>query len=358
MLGIIGSIAKDFVAVTPQSIFQTIAPKPDQIVSSPRFYAPSVHIKEGGTGANIAYAFGEAVKLMSNDKVSRAALFGACAIARYNKIQDTAHERPSVDYGFVMHSTKEDAQAIILTDCENEQINTFHPGAMEDSIHSNAHIAGPFSYAIVSPSSKDAMLDGIDKFHAAGAKVFFDPGQASGLFDEADLCNILNSGKVFGLFCNQAEILNILDKLHLNDAYELADRVKLIIVTKGADGVEFLWNAPNNQQGHLHVPAATVQRSLLVDPTGAGDAFRGGFFATALVWDSKLNNWWDWQEQGDERFVKCLVACAEQGAIMAKHCVMHDGPQGYVAKDPEVIREELWAAIEANPVVVDGADLK
>lgn len=348
MLAIIGSIAQDYVAVTPETIFDKIAPKPDQINDSPSFFAPTMYIKEGGTGANIAYAYQATAQAIGH--LSHAVLFGACSATRKAKLDGLGHT--AVDYSKVFVSDKHDAQAHIITDPTNAQITAFHPGAMDDSIRSHELMVGDFKLALVSPSSKDAMLDAIDRLHASGAKVFFDPGQALGLFSADDLEDLFMSDKVYALICNHNEILEILSKLGHTDTLILSERVPLVIVTKGADGIDFVWTTPE-QDRILNIPATPVRDQDIVDPTGCGDAFRGAFMLTALNWMSQLKeDWLDWRTTDDERFVKCIANCAETGAAVARRCLMQDGPQGYLEKDVAGIRDELVEICTRHPIDV------
>jgi adenosine kinase len=351
MLAIIGSIAQDYVAVTPDTIFNKIAPKPDQINDSPVFYAPSMYIKEGGTGANIAYAYNVAAQSIGHQH--SAVLFGACSSARHRKMSALGHM--AVDYSKVFLSDKLDAQCHIITDPTNAQITAFHPGAMEDSLRSHEKMFGDFRLALVSPSSKDAMLDAIDRLHASGTKVFFDPGQALSLFTADDLEDLFMSGKVYALICNHHEILSILETLNLKDSLELTPHIPLVIVTKGPDGIDFLWTADQHER-IVHVPAAPIEASEIVDPTGCGDAFRGGFMLVARNWMHTLQeDWLNLRTTDEERFVKCLTACAEIGAAVARLCLKHDGPQGYFEKDVAGIRDELVQICVRHPIEVSGS---
>jgi adenosine kinase len=54
---------------------------------------------------------------------------------------------------------------------------------------------------------------------------------------------------------------------------------------------------------------AAVPPKQIVDPTGAGDAFRGGFL-------TGYSRGWDWN------------TCAQMGALTATYCLEADGPQG------------------------------
>ena len=87
-------------------------------------------------------------------------------------------------------------------------------------------------------------------------------------------------------------------------AQDISNRVKGLIITMGHEGSQ-VW--VEGQMTHVPpVPAADV-----VDPTGCGDAYRGG-----LLYG--LEKGWP------------LVRCAELGNRMGSHKIAHLGPQNYM----------------------------
>jgi adenosine kinase len=160
------------------------------------------------------------------------------------------------------------AQAIIITDSDNNQITAFHPGAMQ-SAHLTAVPAGrsDIRVGIVAPDGRDAMLQHAAQFAAAGIPFVFDPGQGLPMFNGDELNQFVSQATWVAvndyegrMLCDRTgKTLESLSKSHLRG----------VIVTLGADGCE-LW-----QQGQrTHVAGVAAEQVL--DPTGCGDAFRGG----------------------------------------------------------------------------------
>lgn len=94
----------------------------------------------------------------------------------------------------------------------------------------------------------------------------FDPGQDLPWYTKEQLETIL--GCIGILFANRHEMAQISEILGISRE-EIFRRVPIVIVTMDAEG-SMLYH----RGGECRIPAVPVQ---LVDPTGAGDAFRGGF---------------------------------------------------------------------------------
>ena len=79
------------------------------------------------------------------------------------------------------------AQAIIITDTDNNQITAFHPGAMQNA-HETAVPARPdLKIGIIAPDGRDAMWRHAGEMNEAGIPFIFDPGQQLPQFDGAAL---------------------------------------------------------------------------------------------------------------------------------------------------------------------------
>jgi sugar/nucleoside kinase (ribokinase family) len=95
----------------------------------------------------------------------------------------------------------------------------------------------------------------------------FDPGQDLYRYQPDQLITILN--RVSILFANQHEVEGM-SRMLGTSRRDLADRVPMAIFTKGKAGSSLFLKGRNE----VEVPALPVH---MVDPTGAGDAFRAGF---------------------------------------------------------------------------------
>ena len=192
------------------------------------------------------------------------------------------------------------AQAMIMTDRDNNQITAFHPGAMMQA-HTNR--IGPDAGArigIIAPDGRDAMLQHAAQFVEAGIPFVFDPGQGLPMFDGDELRRfVVQAGWIA---VNDYEGKMLCDRTGWSLA-ELSQQVTGLVVTLGAEGCE-VW-----EQG-ARTKVDPVTPAQVVDPTGCGDAWRGG-----LLYG--LEKGWP------------LVRCAELGNRLGALKIAQRGPQNY-----------------------------
>jgi adenosine kinase len=158
------------------------------------------------------------------------------------------------------------AQAYITTDLDDNQITAFHPGAMSFSHQNSVPVDRGIRLGIVSPDGKDGMVSHAAQFAAAGIPFIFDPGQGMPMFDGAELLDFLEKAAWVTLNDYEAELMK--ERTGLAPE-QLAQRVRALIVTKGASG-SLVYTGGER----LEIPPARVNVAL--DPTGCGDAYRAG----------------------------------------------------------------------------------
>ena len=253
---ICGSLAFDTITVFPGRFAQQILPEQVHILNV-SFLVPTLRREFGGCAGNIAYT----LKQLGGDPLVMATIGtdGQEYTARLRS-WDT-----STEYVRVVPDTYT-AQAIIITDADNNQITAFHPGAMQSAHLTKVPAREDIRVAIIAPDGRDAMIEHAAQLASAGIPFVFDPGQGLPMFDGAELKRFVaqatwvavNDYEARMLCERTGETLESLSRSHLAG----------VIVTLGADGCE-LW-----QQGaRSHVPG--VAATAVVDPTGCGDAFRG-----------------------------------------------------------------------------------
>ncbi|MFP6829291.1 MAG: carbohydrate kinase family protein [Gammaproteobacteria bacterium] len=253
---ICGSIAYDNIMVFEDSFKNHILP--DQIhILNVSFLVPEMRREFGGCATNIAYN----LKLLGDDPLPMATAgtdFGPYRerLERQGIRQD--HIRVVEDV-FT-------AQAFITTDLDDNQITVFHPGAMNHSHLNSVGDAQDVSIGIVSPDGRDGMLAHATQFAVAGVPFIFDPGQGLPMFD----------GEALRQFVEQATWVTVNDYewqlLKDRTGWDVADltqRVKGLIVTRGAEG-----SVIYTPEVEFNIPAA--KPSTISDPTGCGDAYRAG----------------------------------------------------------------------------------
>jgi adenosine kinase len=255
---ICGSLAFDTITNFPGRFAQQILPEQVHILNV-SFLVPTLRREYGGCAGNIAYN----LKLLGGEPVVLASIGndGHDYMARFANLGiDNSSVRVEPE-----HYT---AQAIIITDADNNQITAFHPGAMTQSHLSPVPARADLAIAIIAPDGREAMLAHADQLHAAGVPFVFDPGQQLPMFDGAELRRFVERADWVAL--NDYEARMLCERMD-TDLETLSQRPGLsgLVVTLAAEGCD-VW-----QQGHvtrvLGVPASAV-----LDPTGCGDAFRAG----------------------------------------------------------------------------------
>jgi adenosine kinase len=287
-----GSLAFDTITTFPGRFAQQILPEQVHILNV-SFLVPTLRREFGGCAGNIAYT----LQALGGEPVVAAALGndGGPYLQRLNDLgMDTSCVR--------VEAESYTAQAMIITDTDNNQITAFHPGAMQQAHLIDVPGRDDLALAIVAPDGREAMLRHAAQLHERGIPFVFDPGQGLPMFDGEALRGFIAQATWVAVNDYEARMLcertgesleQISRRLHL----------KGVIVTLGAQGCE-LWV----QGERTLVPGVQAQR--VVDPTGCGDAFRGG-----LLYG--LERGWE------------LARCVELGNRMGALKIAQAGPQNH-----------------------------
>ena len=188
------------------------------------------------------------------------------------------------------------------TDVDNNQIASFCAGAMSRARHYPlAQLPGPAPDLVcISPNDPQAMLALAAECRQRNIPFICDPSQQVARFDGAQLRNFMRGARV--LVMNAYEAGMIRKKTGLDTA-RLAQQIPVVLVTRGPAGVDVHENGRRHQ-----VPAFPV--SNIADPTGAGDAFRGGVLrGLAAGWP--------------------LILCAQVGSLCATYALEQIGTQNH-----------------------------
>ncbi len=223
------------------------------------FLVPTLRREFGGCAGNIAYS----LKLLGGEPVVLAALGndGGDYLERFRAL--------GVDTGAVRVDAEQyTAQAIIITDQDNNQITAFHPGAMSNSHLASIPARNDIAIGIIAPDGREAMLVHADQMHAAGIPFIFDPGQQLPMFDGPALQRFVERARWVAV--NDYEARMLTERIGTDlAALSRTPGLEGIVVTLGAEGCD-VWR--DGQAQRVHGVAATA----VVDPTGCGDAFRAG----------------------------------------------------------------------------------
>ncbi len=252
---ICGSLAFDTIMSFEGRFAEQIMPEQLHILNV-SFLVPTLRREFGGCAGNIAYSLSQ---------------LGGSALPMAtvgNDGQDyVAHLRnKGISTEFIREiAGSYTAQAMIMTDRDNNQITAFHPGAMSHAHASEIKPRSDIKLGIISPDGRDAMLLHAAQFKAASIPFVFDPGQGLPMFNGEELTHFIDQAS--WVTVNDYEGRMLSERCGLNSS-DISRRVQGLVVTLGAQGCE-VW-----VDGVMtHVPP--VKAVQLVDPTGCGDAFRG-----------------------------------------------------------------------------------
>jgi adenosine kinase len=253
---ICGSFAYDTIMVFQDKFKNHILPDKVHMLNV-SFYVPEMRREFGGCAGNIAYN----LHLLGGKPLPMGTVgsdFGPYA---------DWMDRVGIDRTHVtVADGRYTGQAYITTDLDDNQITAFHPGAMDASHQNRVSDATDVSIGIVSPDGRQGMLDHATQFVDAGIPFIFDPGQGLPMFDGDDLKHFID--KATWVSVNDYELQMLQERTGLSP-HEIAERVDALIVTLGAEGSHIY-----TDKQRIDVPAAKVGE--LSDPTGCGDAYRGG----------------------------------------------------------------------------------
>ena len=288
---ITGSVAYDYLMTFPGLFKEQILPERLASISL-SFLVESMSKQRGGIAPNIAYSM---------------ALLG-----QRPRVMATVGEDFS-DYRAWLESQGVDtalmkvvpglftASFFATTDQSSAQIASFYPGAMGvAATQSLKDLDGKPDLVIVSPNAPDAMMKFPAECRELGIKYLYDPSQQVLRLEGSELARDMEGA--YFLFCNDYEF-GLISKKTGWDLRQILKHVKIVVITRGKDGADLY-----TEQDKVHIP--TVPEEEIIDPTGVGDAFRGGFltgYAHALDW--KL--------------------CGEIGALAAVYCLEQRGPQSH-----------------------------
>lgn len=193
------------------------------------------------------------------------------------------------------------ASFFVTTDEINSQIASFYTGAMARA--SDLHFTNLDTLpdlAVISPNDPEAMIQYVQECRDLEIPYLYDPSQQIVRLGSSELMAGIESCR--GLLANDYELGLINEKTGW-DLDEINNRVEFSIITLGEHGIDIFCE---NQK--IHIPS--VKPAVMVDPTGVGDAFRGGFLK-GFINDQDLET------------------CGRMGALAAAFCIEAKGTQGH-----------------------------
>lgn len=254
-----GSIAFDYLMSFPGRFTEHfLAEHMDRLSLS--FLVDSLDKRRGGCGPNIAYTIallGERPFLMAT---------AGQDFSEYKAWMDAVN----IDTSLVkVIDGKHCASFFCSTDQHANQIASFYTGAMANAGELSMRTVEGIRDAlvIVSPNDPDAMVQYAEECAAMGVKYIWDPGQQCARMGGDQLSDGISGA--FMVICNDYEMELIRQKTALSES-DIIKQVAVLVVTRGEHGCRIY-----TADGVEDVQAVPPHR--IEDPTGVGDAFRGGF---------------------------------------------------------------------------------
>lgn len=253
-----GSIAYDYIMVFPGQFKDHILPDKVHVLSV-SFLVETLKKMRGGTAPNIAYNL---------------ALLGAAPAVLGTVGQDFGEyrdwlEQRGVDTGLI--KVIEDdftSSCFVNTDLSANQITAFYPGAMNHAHTQHVHdLAAKPDFVIIAPNDPKVMAQHVAECRELEIPYMYDPSMQAPRMTGEELKAGAAAARV--LIGNDYEFAMMAEKIGCTED-ELRRLVPLTIVTKGAEGATIY-----AEDEAIEIPAADTPG--VVDPTGAGDAFRAGF---------------------------------------------------------------------------------
>lgn len=203
------------------------------------------------------------------------------------------------------------ASFFVNTDLDNNQIASFYTGAMAYAKHYTVAdvYGGVPDLVVISPNDPDAMVRLAIECRERGIRFMADPSQQIPRFDGEQLRTIINGAHILIVNAYEAEVLCKKTGQQIGD---LLRQFEILVITHGSRGALIY------QQGSvIEVPVFPVNE--IRDPTGAGDAFRGGFLrGYAAGWPLKL--------------------CGMVGSLCAAYVLEQTGTQNHSFSLPEFVQ--------------------
>ena len=254
-----GSLAYDYIMNFPGNFRDHILLEKTHLLTV-SFLVDSMKRLRGGVAGNIAYTL---------------ALLGERPLVVASAGQDFGEYRQwmatkGIDTSSIALLDDEfTASCFINTDLVNNQILAFYTGAMAQSKHLSLHGLGLSSsdLVIISPTDPEAMSRSVRECNELGVPYLFDPGkQTPRLTGEQILEGLVGARILIG---NDYEFA-MMAKATGKTEQVLIDSAPITVITRGAEGATIVAHG-----SEIHIPVAPV--GAVLDPTGAGDAFLGGF---------------------------------------------------------------------------------
>ena len=258
-----GSIAYDYILNFKGRFKDHILPDKTHILNL-SFLVDNLHKRRGGVAGNYAYNL---------SLLGYPAAVLATAGADAAEYRDWLEARGVDCRGLRLIEGEITATGFTTTDMDDNQITGYYGGAMRRAAALGLDDAPADMRAVViGPNDPAAMARLTAECRARGVPFVFDPAHQLPRLEASDLTEAAHGAWI--LIGNDYEIELIKERMRCSDD-TLLRHASMVVTTLGREGSRIA-----SQDGITVIPPAPTE--LVVDPTGAGDAYRAGLVAGLL----------------------------------------------------------------------------
>lgn len=254
------------------------------------FLVDKLSVEFGGTAGNIAYNLA-----LLGEKADIIATAGQDFAGYKSHLLLSGIETTSVR----MLEGEMTSSAYVFTDKDDNQIAAFHPGAGARAYDTPINTDGR-ALAIVAPGCVEDMVAFPRMYRKSNVKYAFDPGQQTLALSPDALKECITGALI--VFASDYELGLISQKTGWTEEVILQN-TSTLVVTYGSKG-----SRVRTPTGEVNISPAVAEK--VVDPTGAGDAYRAGFIKGMVAG-------FDYEHS------------ARLGSVVASYCIEMYGTQNH-----------------------------
>ncbi|MDC0188713.1 carbohydrate kinase family protein [Gammaproteobacteria bacterium] len=275
---------------------------PDQIhILSVAFNVPRLRKEFGGCAGNIAYN----LKLLGIEPIITATV-GQDFDSYGSWLEKNDISKDAIQIIDNMYT----AQCFITTDSNNNQLTSFHPGAMDEGHKNPISLTDNIEMAIIAPDGKQSTIEHAEQLHEQSIPIMYDPGQGLPMFNKDEIEKII--GLSDWIILNEYEA-NLISEITGKPLQDIVKNLKAAVVTKGNKGSEIF-------VGDERIIIEPIKATKDLDPTGCGDAYRAG-----LIYG--ICHQMSWQQSG------------KIGSMMGSIKVASNGTQNHTFNVKEILEK-------------------
>lgn len=244
----------------PGKISERIMPDKIHTISL-SLLADKLHKQFGGTAGNIAYS----LKLLDVEPLVQT--YAGNDFSEYKAFWKTQ----KIQTTYIAVDTKNSSGTyFVVTDQADNQIGAYYKGALvHTSLLHLARIHEPFDFVVISANEPKAMTQYVRECMEHKIPYMYDPSFQIASFSKKELHDGVSHASIF--IGNDYEISLLEKRLEITHK-GLLRLCPVVITTLGAKGSRI-----ESDTKQMLIRPAKVKG--IVDPTGAGDAYRSGFLA-------------------------------------------------------------------------------